>query len=153
MARHIASDVRPKPAPTMCRARPALSQVACGTIQARSDTETARAPVRWGAGEGETMSEQNGITREIASNGASRWAHFKVNGCIIAATAQRADAVSLTMESPIVSWTGSGSFGVNQIVHAESQAEALRQAIELAREWEQDAGKPMKEVLKGVGNA
>lgn len=30
MARHIASDVRPKPAPTMCRARPALSQVACG---------------------------------------------------------------------------------------------------------------------------
>jgi hypothetical protein len=90
----------------------------------------------------------NSIVRKLGSDGASRWAHFSVNGFVIVSLTQKADEAMLTMASPAAAWTSSYSFGDNQIAHAELQAEALRQAIELAREWAVDAGRPYKEVLR-----
>ena len=90
----------------------------------------------------------NGITCEIASNGASRWARFTVDGWEYCKVSQNADAVNLTMASCRFHWSCSNPGG-DTIIQADLQAEALRQAIKLAREWEQDAGKPMKEVLSG----
>lgn len=90
---------------------------------------------------------QNGITREISSNGASRWALFTVDGWEYCKVSQNADAVSLTMASCCFSWADNNPGG-DTIIEAELQVEALLQAIELACEWNQDAGKPIKDVLK-----
>lgn len=90
----------------------------------------------------------NGITRKIASNGASRWATFNATGggsyCQVS---QPTDPVSLTMAAPWFSW-GAQAIGKNSISDLEIMAEALRQAIELARKWEADTGKPYGDVLK-----
>ena len=91
--------------------------------------------------------EQNGITCEVASNGASRWARFTVDGWEYCKVNQSADAVSLTMASCRFHWSCSNPGG-DTIIKADLQAEALRQAIELARVWEADAGTPIKDVLK-----
>lgn len=93
--------------------------------------------------------ELNGVTREFGSDDASRWAHFRINQCLVASVNQKADEATLTMASPTASWASSYNFGDNQIVHAELLVEALRQAIALARKWEADAGKPYNKVLQG----
>ena len=90
---------------------------------------------------------QNGITREVASNGASRWAYFTVDGWEYCKVSQSADAASLTMASCRFHWSCSNPGG-DTVIETDLLAEALRQAIELARVWEADAGKPIKEVLK-----
>lgn len=92
----------------------------------------------------------NGITRETYSDGASRWADFRPeNEGYLCSIQQDGNPVNLVMEPCTFSWrSNSPSKKFRTIGAAELMAEALRQAIELAREWNQDAGKPIKDVLK-----
>ena len=53
----------------------------------------------------------NGITCEIASNGASRWARFTVDGWEYCKVSQNADAVNLTMASCRFHWSCSNPGG------------------------------------------
>lgn len=104
--------------------------------------------------ESETVTT-NGIIRESGCNGASRWMWFKnADGRHLADITQYADVAMLTMGDPTIGWSDhwrQGSTGQMQrarLVDAEEMAEALRQAIELAREWAVDAGRPHREILR-----
>ena len=92
----------------------------------------------------------NGITREIDSDGASRWAEFGAeNGPHLCSIQQDGNPVSLAMSACTFSWKSNSPTKLfRTIAAAELMAEALRQAIELARKWNEDAGKPIAEVLR-----
>lgn len=97
----------------------------------------------------------NGIIRESGCNGASRWVWFKnADGRRLAGITQYVDAAMLTIAEPTFSWLDhwrQGSTGQMQrarLADAEEMAEALRQAIEIAREWAADAGRSYKEILR-----
>lgn len=93
---------------------------------------------------------QNGITCEIDNDGASRWATFCTGkGAYLCSVQQDADPVNLVMDVCTFSWKSNSPGRFFKLINAaELMAEALRQAIELARIWEADAGKPIKDVLK-----
>lgn len=92
----------------------------------------------------------NSITREIDGDDASRWAEFGAeNGAYLCSIQQDGDTASLTLSSCAFSWKSNSPTRLfRSIAAAELMAEALRQAIELACEWDKDAGKPIKDVLK-----
>lgn len=91
----------------------------------------------------------NKITCEIACDRASRWAVFGLsNGQGLCSVSQRADttATPIVMAecriSPDVSYWGGLTTS-----EAELRFEANRQGLELAKRWDEDAGKPAKEIL------
>lgn len=95
------------------------------------------------------------VITETGNDGGSRWVWLKnADGRHLAGITQYADAVTLTMGDPTIGWSDhwrQGSTGQMQrarLADAEEMAEALRQAIEIAREWAADAGRPHKEVLR-----
>ena len=97
----------------------------------------------------------SGIIRESGCNGASRWVRFKIaNGKYLTGVTQYIDAVTLTMSEPTIGWSdhwrqgSAGQIQRTRLTDAEEMAEALRQAIEIAREWAMDAGRPHREVLR-----
>lgn len=89
------------------------------------------------------------ITRTIISNNASRWAKFKLNGSesASATVSQYGDAATLTMAHSRVYWQNNPLGGATA-TKTLGLAEILRQAGELAQEWDKDAGKPISEILK-----
>lgn len=88
----------------------------------------------------------NGVTREVNSDNASRWAIFEAEGFPFCSVSQPVNLADLTMSRVRVYYRA--NFGSGDLESAEQMAEALRQTIELAREWEADAGKPYRDVLK-----
>lgn len=97
----------------------------------------------------------NKITCEIARDRASRWAVFKLsNRQGLCSVSQRDDAVATPIVmaecriSPDVSYWGGLTAG-----DAELRFEANRQALELAKHWNEDAGKPAKEILSNDRSA
>lgn len=97
----------------------------------------------------------NGIIRESGCNGASRWVWLKnADGRHLADITQYADVAMLTMAEPTFSWSdhwrqgSTGQIQRTRLADAEQMAEALRQVIEIAREWAADAGRPHREILR-----
>ena len=98
-------------------------------------------------------SMQNGILRDLDSDGASRWATFSKDGTLLCSIQQDNGPVSLVMSPCTFSWVSNSPTKLFRLIGAaELMAEALRQAIELARQWDKDAGKPIKEVLTAEGS-
>lgn len=93
------------------------------------------------------------ITTEFGSDDTGRWAWFKINNCDIVGVSQRAkiDRLLADSDSPYLTWANQWKLALGEasIEQAELMIEALRQAVELARAWNEDAGKPIKEVLLG----
>ena len=92
------------------------------------------------------------ITCTIVNNRANRWAKFKLDGSesASATVSQRSDSITLTMASPRVYWEQQPLLGATAI-KTLGFAEMLRQAAELAQEWDRDTGKPIGEVLTTEG--
>lgn len=97
----------------------------------------------------------NGIIRESGCNGASRWVWFKnADGRHLTGVSRHVNAVALTMTEPAISWSdhwrqgSTGQIQRTRLADAEQMAEALRQVIEIAREWAADAGRPHREILR-----
>lgn len=93
------------------------------------------------------------LTKETGNDGGSRWAWLKnADGRHIIGVSQYADAVTLTMGEPAIGWSdhwrqgSTGQMQRSRLADAEEMAEALRQVIEIAREWGKDTGKPYKNV-------
>lgn len=99
-----------------------------------------------------SASVQNGITCTIVNNRANRWAKFKLDGSepASATVSQRGDSITLTMASPRVYWEQQPLGGATAI-KTLGLAEMLRQAAELAQEWDRDTGRPIGEVLATEG--
>lgn len=92
------------------------------------------------------------ITCTICVNRTNRWAKFKLDGSepASATVSQRGDSITLTMASPRVYWQQQPLGGATAI-KTLGLAEMLRQAAELAQEWDRDTGKPIGEVLATEG--
>ena len=90
------------------------------------------------------------ITCTICVNCANRWAEFRLPNRNLATVSQRADAATLTMASPRVYWQQQPLGGATAI-KTLGLAEMLRQAAELAQEWDRDTGKPIGQVLATEG--
>ena len=92
------------------------------------------------------------ITCTIVNNRANRWAKFKLDGSEenSATVSQRGDSITLTMASPRVYWQQEPLGGATPAL-TRGIAEMLRQAAELAQEWDRDTGKPIGAVLTTEG--
>ncbi len=93
------------------------------------------------------MEQRNSITCEIGGDGASRWAHFMAGEWCYCKVSQSASAITFTLLPCRFSWLSDWTAG-DTIAEAVLHTEAMLQAIELARKWDKDAGKPYKEVLQ-----